>query len=490
LRGLALPHRPTNINHNFINIKIGGRYIFVYVTNLEPWQQSKVTKAADYLDAVFNAVDNDHDMGEQGSTVDEGLDSYRHMNPNTIKLQNNKIDVANRKFPDPRKPYIENGRVTGIMGPDGRKYPMSKSDTVGADGMIYNFQDPRARGKQTTKQDNTVAQESNWDNNISRGAEAIAKFILANIFDRVELKKYAMQTPNPTLFWNAVERANNGGNFNDIVQIVTPNRPWHKMEDVEEEPSPRHRVSVEIKDPETLRNIHKVIRVHADNKEDALKKVKAHYANKDIYVANMNYIGQIEDKVDEGAMSEIDYEIGEMMGKYIEKYQAGLLDADHFISLISKASAILARNYKMDPTDAQQLVSDYVEQAIGEQGVAEVTGDPKFDKMLKGITGKKAVAKQQKTDTKQQARDAFGSMFGGGNPADKLGIRKPGVAEDTYMEELAKRLAEKIPKNAPVDVWIKDFEKSTAPQFKGKNKEKRRQMAVAASYGAKNPKKK
>jgi hypothetical protein len=64
-----------------------------------------------------------------------------------------------------------------------------------------------------------------------------------------------------------------------------------------------------------------------------------------------------------------------------------------------------------------------------EQGVAEATGDPKFDKMLKGITGKKQVAKQQKADTKQQARDAFGGMFGGGNPADKLSIRKKGVAE-------------------------------------------------------------
>ena len=49
---------------------------------------------------------------------------------------------------------------------------------------------------------------------------------------------------------------------------------------------------------------------------------------------------------------------------------------------------------------------------------------------------------------------------------------------------------EKIPANAPVDVWIQDFEKSTAPQFRGKNKAKRRQMAIAASYGAKNPKKK
>ncbi|CAB5215133.1 hypothetical protein UFOVP190_410 [uncultured Caudovirales phage] len=48
-----------------------------------------------------------------------------------------------------------------------------------------------------------------------------------------------------------------------------------------------------------------------------------------------------------------------------------------------------------------------------EDGVEEATGDPKFDKMLKGITGKKAVTKQQKADTKQQSRDAFGSMFGG-----------------------------------------------------------------------------
>ena len=61
--------------------------------------------------------------------------------------------------------------------------------------------------------------------------------------------------------------------------------------------------------------------------------------------------------------------------------------------------------------------------------VREATGDPKFDKMLKGITGKRQVAKQQKADTKQQARDAFGGMFGGGNPTDKLSIRKKGMAE-------------------------------------------------------------
>ena len=40
---------------------------------LEPWQQSKVTKAADYLDAVFNAVDDEHDMGEQTNLEGVGI---------------------------------------------------------------------------------------------------------------------------------------------------------------------------------------------------------------------------------------------------------------------------------------------------------------------------------------------------------------------------------------------------------------------------------
>lgn len=43
---------------------------------LEPWQQSKVTKAADYLDAVFNAVDDEHDMGEQQGVAEGQLNEY------------------------------------------------------------------------------------------------------------------------------------------------------------------------------------------------------------------------------------------------------------------------------------------------------------------------------------------------------------------------------------------------------------------------------
>jgi len=71
------------------------------------------------------------------------------------------------------------------------------------------------------------------------------------------------------------------------------------------------------------------------------------------------------------------------------------------------------------------------------------------------------------------------------------------IEKDAYMSELNAKLAEKIPANAPVDRWIKDFDKASKTpnakghhQFKNKSKDKVRQMAIAASYGAKNPKKK
>jgi hypothetical protein len=60
-------------------------------------------------------------------------------------------------------------------------------------------------------------------------------------------------------------------------------------------------------------------------------------------------------------------------------------------------------------------------------------------------------------------------------------VPNEGVEEDdSYMEALFQKLAEKIPKGASVDYYIKDFAKSTAPQFKNKNPAKRKQMAVAA----------
>jgi hypothetical protein len=49
-----------------------------------------------------------------------------------------------------------------------------------------------------------------------------------------------------------------------------------------------------------------------------------------------------------------------------------------------------------------------------------------------------------------------------------------------------KDLDEKLRKNAPISKYVSDFEKSDAPQFKGKSSKERRNMAVAA-YAEKNP---
>ena len=42
------------------------------------------------------------------------------------------------------------------------------------------------------------------------------------------------------------------------------------------------------------------------------------------------------------------------------------------------------------------------------------------------------------------------------------------------------KLDEKLPKDADMGDYIDDFKKSDAPQFKGKSKEKRKDMAIAA----------
>jgi len=69
----------------------------------------------------------------------------------------------------------------------------------------------------------------------------------------------------------------------------------------------------------------------------------------------------------------------------------------------------------------------------------------------------------------------------------------PNESADPYFESLSNSLAEKLDPNAPVDDWIQDFQKADPNkyhQFKNKTPEKKAQMAVAASYGAKNPSKK
>lgn len=63
-------------------------------------------------------------------------------------------------------------------------------------------------------------------------------------------------------------------------------------------------------------------------------------------------------------------------------------------------------------------------------------------------------------------------------------------AEEKLREPVANRkddyiVGEKLGKDATAGDYVKDFRKSDAPQFKGKSKKKKQQMAVAAYLDAK-----
>jgi len=59
------------------------------------------------------------------------------------------------------------------------------------------------------------------------------------------------------------------------------------------------------------------------------------------------------------------------------------------------------------------------------------------------------------------------------------------IDEAQLKQYVMEALDEVLGPDAKTEDYIEDFEDSDAPQFKGKSKEKRRQMAIAASMSAK-----
>ena len=71
--------------------------------------------------------------------------------------------------------------------------------------------------------------------------------------------------------------------------------------------------------------------------------------------------------------------------------------------------------------------------------------------------------------------------------ADKKADKKEDKKEDEKKDDKkkAKELDEKLKPGMGAGAYVKDFEKSKAPQFKGKSKEKKQKMAIAAYLSAK-----
>ena len=62
----------------------------------------------------------------------------------------------------------------------------------------------------------------------------------------------------------------------------------------------------------------------------------------------------------------------------------------------------------------------------------------------------------------------------------KKHMKRLGIKEEVGLKEAALAIAEKLKVSDGVGAWIKDFQKSDAPQFQGKSEEDRKKMALAA----------
>jgi len=99
----------------------------------------------------------------------------------------------------------------------------------------------------------------------------------------------------------------------------------------------------------------------------------------------------------------------------------------------------------------------------------------------KGTQPAKYFAGDMAKSTKDKRDAHFKAKKSGPAPGDASAKTKPSV----HTKKFKQMYGEALPKNADQGDYIDDFAKSDAPQFKGKSKEKRKDMAIAA-YLSKN----
>ena len=150
---------------------------------------------------------------------------------------------------------------------------------------------------------------------------------------------------------------------------------------------------------------------------------------------------------------------------------------EYINTLVKKG--VLPKELKAEVQTEAMTFKDLVNQ------INEVKQDPDI-KGSKGTEPAKYYAKDAEGDemsvSTKRKRDAhFAKKKKGPAPGDKSAKTKP----SQHTKKFKQMYGEKLGKNADMGDYIDDFEKSDAPQFKGKSKEKRKDMAIAA-YLSKN----
>jgi len=185
--------------------------------------------------------------------------------------------------------------------------------------------------------------------------------------------------------------------------------------------------------------------------------------------------------------------------KQMKKEEVEQIDVELNEALYKKGESLLSkiskRNEFGDPSDAaKKKVKNMQQKQIDREYISRAD-----DKLRSGIRVKVEQKEiEEATPSGKQVKQAIGiardKRYAGGNMTgatkamDKINkglAQHPAVKKELRKQNEENELEEKmnLAKTDMGDV-IKDFQKSDAPQFKGKSDEKKRQMAIAAKLGA------
>ena len=143
-------------------------------------------------------------------------------------------------------------------------------------------------------------------------------------------------------------------------------------------------------------------------------------------------------------------------------------------TLVSQGKLPQALKAEYQEEETMQTFSDLVKQ------INEVKQDKDVDDK-DGTQPAKYYAGDMAKSTKSKRDAHFKAKKAGPAPGDADAKTKP----STHTKKFKQMFGEVLPDDADQGDYIDDFEKSDAPQFKGKSKEKRKDMAIAA-YLSKN----
>jgi hypothetical protein len=156
-------------------------------------------------------------------------------------------------------------------------------------------------------------------------------------------------------------------------------------------------------------------------------------------------------------------ELYQMMDKYDD--MPGEVDFPHWWqSKVTKAKDMIAsaHHYLQGEEQVAQIDAMMMEEKSDELKKGDKVSHNNIEKVIKKIVGSHALV--------QKAEKEKGEFT---DPT----VEKVATHKLTKLEEL---IREKLTAKTPMGKYIKDFAKSDAPQFKGKSKEKKREMAIAA----------